>query len=118
MIKLLISLGSLTSCAKVEVPNAELCVDWGSDGAFCNRLLSDAPRDVAKPEWDKERAGMVCTKSENFALIRAAIETLCKETKGCEFEQAQKIVARLSALGIHRPRILPRNRNRLKPASN
>lgn len=89
----LFALTSSLGCTKISINDAEVCGDMGKKGAACFRMLSDASRDVAKPQWDTERFGMLCTKSDNFANWKASILKLCDETKLCSFEVKQKIEA-------------------------
>lgn len=83
----------LVSCAKVNISDSEVCGDAGPIGGVCFRMLSDTERDVPKVDWDKERVGMLCTKSNNFAEWKGAILKLCKETKLCSYEVKAKIEA-------------------------
>ncbi len=81
----------LASCAKVPIKDSEWCGDFGSEGASCFNTLSDNKRDISKEEWDKERFGMLCTKSQTFADWQASILKLCKASKRCSFEN-QKVI--------------------------
>lgn len=88
-----LSILSLTSCTKVVIKDGEWCGDMGSLGASCFHTLSDDSRDIDKDSWDKERFGMVCTQSENFADWKANLLKLCKETKMCSMDVLKKIDA-------------------------
>ncbi len=57
----------------------------GKDGAACFHSSSDASRDIPKLQWDTERFGMVCTKSDTLASWKASIQKLCSQTKNCVF---------------------------------
>lgn len=61
----------------------------GDSGAACFHTLTSESRDLAKIDWDKERFGMVCTKAQNFAEMKAAVEKLCHKSKLCTYEDRQ-----------------------------
>jgi hypothetical protein len=85
---------ALSGCGHVTIKDAEWCGDMGDDGASCFHTLTDDTRDLPKAEWDKERFGSVCTKSENFANMKTAIEELCHKAKGlCTYETRKKLNA-------------------------
>jgi hypothetical protein len=63
----------------------------GALGAACFRALSDKARDIEKPAWDAERVGMICTKAETFAELKAAILKLCHQTHACVTEEIEKV---------------------------
>lgn len=81
---------AVTSCARVVIKDAEWCGDVGT-GAICFFTLSTGSREINEEEWDVERVGQVCTKSDNFANWKSAIEQLCHETKLCSYEDQKKI---------------------------
>lgn len=83
----------LSSCAKIKISDSEWCGDAGPLGAFCFNTLSDKSRDIAKEDWDKERFGMICTKSENFAEWKASLLKLCKDSKICSMEVIKTVEA-------------------------
>lgn len=64
----------------------------GPAGAFCFKMVSEAEREVPKPQWDQERVGMLCTSGENFSEFKGALLKLCKETKLCKYEEVEKKV--------------------------
>jgi len=77
----------------VEIKDGEWCGDMGEDGAACFHTLSPDQRDIPKPEWDKERFGMICTRAENFANWKASILKLCEKKKNrCSFEFKQRVM--------------------------
>lgn len=80
----------LSSCAKIEIPDIEVCSDAGSLGAFCVTSVSNKERDIEKVKWDAERFGMLCMKSDAFADIKAAILKLCHNNKRCVLEVEEK----------------------------
>lgn len=83
-----LSLFALTvaSCGTVPIRDQEWCGDKGAMGASCFHTLSDEKRQLDRYEWAAERFGMVCTKAENFADTKAAIEKLCRTSKRCSYE--------------------------------
>lgn len=90
---LLLSGLTISGCSTVVINDAEWCADMGKLGATCVHTLTTDTRDLAKEQWDTERFGQVCTASENFANLKAAILKLCRETKMCSYETLQKINA-------------------------
>ena len=84
----------LVSCARVELKNTEWCGDLGDSGASCFNTHNDNSREIQREEWDKERFGMLCTKSENFAEWKRAIEKLCIIAgKRCTQEEKKSILS-------------------------
>ena len=82
----------LSSCARVEIKNTEWCSDLGQEGAYCFNTLSDDSREVIKDAWDKERFGMLCTSSDDFAEWKAVILKLCRYAgKRCTYEDKIRI---------------------------
>lgn len=88
---------SLLACAlsgcTVLIHDAEFCGDAGPLGASCFHLLTDDARDIAKPQWDTERFGMICTSGDNFANWKAELLKLCDGDKNCTFEMKNKIAS-------------------------
>lgn len=76
----------LVSCKSVVITDQEWCGDMGPDGATCFHTLSATERGLTKPEWDSDRFGMLCTKSNFFADNKGVIEKLCHETGDCDFQ--------------------------------
>lgn len=82
----------LSSCSTVEVKDTEWCSDLGIQGAYCFNTLSTDSREVAKEEWDKERVGMLCTSSDDFAEWKAVILKLCRYAgRRCTYEDKIRI---------------------------
>jgi len=82
------------SCARVPVKDTEWCGDLAEQGAACFHTHNESQRRVPKAEWDKERKGMFCTKSDNFIEWQAIILKLCRASGNrCTFEDKKKIVA-------------------------
>lgn len=64
----------------------------GESGASCFHTLSATTRDIAKPDWDKERVGKICTAAESFANLKASILKLCKlPASHCTMEQVETL---------------------------
>jgi hypothetical protein len=95
----LVAILLLTSCKSVTIPDEEWCADMGVLGATCFHTLSPASRDIAKPDWDVVREGMLCTVSDSFAANKDVIEKLCHETNDCDYQSVTKFFARVSQLG-------------------
>lgn len=85
--------GFSNSCSNVMIKNAEWCGDAGSLGALCFHTLSDDEREMTKEQWDAERFGMICTKSENFAEWKTAILKLCRKNPICTYEMTREVRA-------------------------
>lgn len=104
----------LSSCAKIEIPDIEVCSDAGVLGAFCVTSVSNKERDIEKTQWDKDRFGMLCMKSDAFADIKAAILKLCHDNKRCVLEVEKKSgeiddkIKKMSAKGKNRMMLTPR----------
>ncbi len=82
------------SCARVPIKNSEWCGDLAEEGATCFNTHNDKTRDLDKDSWDKERKGMFCTKSDNFAEWQAIILKLCRASGNrCSYEDKKKIVS-------------------------
>jgi len=65
----------------------------GQQGASCFNTISDDSRNIEKDAWDKERFGMLCTKSDSFANWKEAIQKLCKLAgKRCKYDIKKKII--------------------------
>jgi hypothetical protein len=65
----------------------------GPDGASCfHTLTTTDDRDIPKEQWDEERFGMMCTKSENFANWKTVIEQLCSKMPGmCTYHVKEQL---------------------------
>jgi len=91
----------VTSCGTVEIKDGEACADFGVNGAHCNWLFHDEPRELTFEQWDRERFGMICTKSANFKDWQADIQKLCAISKRCskkELEFLNDFFLRLKAI--------------------
>lgn len=78
----------LNNCAQVEIKDAEMCADFGADGASCVHSMTTETRDIDKINWDIERFGEICVKAEAIADWKAELEELCSISGRCT--QAQK----------------------------
>lgn len=63
----------------------------GNLGASCFKSISAKTRDLSKEQWDQERFGQLCTKSDSFTNWKVAIEQLCADTRLCTYEEEQLI---------------------------
>lgn len=74
-------------CAKIDIPDGEICGDAGPLGASCVTMLSGRERDLDKATWDRERFGQLCMRSEVYAEIKKSILKFCEsQPKRCEKE--------------------------------
>ena len=99
-ITLVVGLFALTGCKSVMIPDTEWCGDMGPDGATCVHTLSSATRDIAKPQWDIEREGMLCTQSSSFAAWKVIIEQLCHESSDCNYQQVTAFLDKTQTMGV------------------
>gem|GEM_PF-5512937 len=63
----------------------------GELGASCFHTLSDKERDVSKPEWERQRVGMICTSSDSFSNWKEVILKFCAESRKCTYEMEQEV---------------------------
>lgn len=93
MLFLILFAASLPKCGTITIHNAEWCGDRGNEGASCFHTNTEDFRRLNKAEWDAERFGQLCTKSENYADLEAALQKLCEKTNSCNFteDERQKI---------------------------
>lgn len=101
--KILISLLSLVaisciSCKTVEVKDVEWCGDKVSLGARCTYALSGKTRNLNKEEWDAIRFGRISADSEGYTNWKTAIETLCQQTKKCDYQTMDLIIKNMDSL--------------------
>lgn len=98
LIKLLMILFVVSSCARVPIVDSEWCGDKGAFGARCTYFIKDQRRNMAKAEWDKKRVGMVCTSAETFSNWKKSLMKLCDSNKACYFysEEVNKATDALS----------------------
>lgn len=80
------------TCKKVSINDAEWCGDMGRWGAECVQTFDkNVGRSLSKPEWDKIRFGMVCTRHQNLSNWSGAITKLCLDTRYCTKGMKSKI---------------------------
>lgn len=79
---ILFALG-LSGC-NLEIPNAYVCADKGSRGAFCafTRQESGEQR-LTKRQWDRFRLGMFCMKAGDFSKYQLFVEKACQQNINC-----------------------------------
>ncbi len=82
---------SLSSCARVQINDHEICGDKGKLGASCFNMLSDGSRKLSFDDWAIERFGQLCMQADAFANIKAALLKLCESSKRCTWEEKQQI---------------------------
>lgn len=58
----------------------------GIDGASCFHTLTTEQRDIPKIQWDEERFGQLCMKSQAFADFKAELEQACSPNR-CTYDQ-------------------------------
>ncbi len=89
------SLGLLALSCNIEISDQEWCIDLGPLGANCFHTQSEQERELTKAQWDKERFGMFCTKSDNLAETIKTQLKLCNRTRACK-KEIVKILKRAS----------------------
>lgn len=83
----------LSGCNSIPIKNQEWCGDEGELGAECFNTLTADTRDLSPADWEQVRFGQVCTNTDNFADIKAALEKLCSKTGNCAYELKKKATA-------------------------
>ena len=92
-----LSILTLSACAKVEINDHEWCTDMGSQGATCFHTMTTQTRDIPKSEWDDLRFGNTCTADPQsnpgatMADMKSVIERLCIISKRCNYQTQQAI---------------------------
>lgn len=76
----------LQACKDVKITDSEWCADIGTGGAACFTTLSQQERTIAKPQWDHDRFGQICTNASTFADWKKVIEQLCTSSGECSYE--------------------------------
>lgn len=93
MISISLFLLGATSCqSHVTLIDVEACGDKGPLGAHCKSDLSGKTRDIPKEQWDDARFGQICFTSDGIENRLTALETLCQQTKRCNFEEVHQSV--------------------------
>jgi len=89
---LLIGLSSaIVSCGHVTVKDKEACADLGTAGAACTTTFTSQRRNISKSNWDRERVGWICMRSNDYSDAEDAIDELCRTTNLCNYETQQKV---------------------------
>ena len=66
----------VSSCASVQMPDVEVCIDEIS-GAYCSNTISKQERDVDFNEWEKMRAYRLSMTAKDYGEIKKTLEKLC-----------------------------------------
>lgn len=90
--------GILSSCG-VQVPDSEACVQLKSGGAYCNRMVTDAPRRMPKHTWDRERVGTICFAPTEYQDILRFIEEVCSRNQQCVTDAKLKAKKYMEKMG-------------------
>lgn len=90
---LIVSLSAtvLSGCGHVTVKDKEACADLGVAGAACTTTFTSQRRNISKPNWDRERVGWICMRSNDYSDGEDAIDELCRTTNLCDYETQQKV---------------------------
>lgn len=87
--------GALLSCSTVKIHDDPWCADAGSRGAKCSTALSGRRFSLNKYQWDKLRAGQICTATKNpgegYRNVKVPLEKLCADTNLCTAQQKEKL---------------------------
>lgn len=90
-----------TSCKNyphVKIEDVEVCVDKVKLGARCKHTLSGSGSNISPEEWDKMRLGRISFTAEGFENWKTGLETLCYQTKRCDYETLQIIIQNLNEI--------------------
>lgn len=91
----------LSSCAQVKIHDDPWCVDAGARGCYGTTSLSGQRFHLNKYQWDKLRAGQVCTATqhpgEGYKNIKVPLEKLCADSNLCTASQRAQL-SQISAL--------------------
>ena len=93
MLLIVLLSATVSGCGHVKVFDKEVCADLGVAGGHCAFTIANPPkrRDIAKPEWDKERIGWMCMRAEDFSDAEDAIDSLCRSTNLCDYETKESL---------------------------
>jgi hypothetical protein len=87
------SLSAIVSCGHVTVKDKEVCADLGGAGAECAHTYIVKRRSLTKPQWDRERVGYMCMRSDSFSDGEDSLDELCRNTNLCDYETQDQINA-------------------------
>tara|TARA_R110000868_G_scaffold291143_1_gene551532 strand:+ start:226 stop:594 length:369 start_codon:yes stop_codon:yes gene_type:complete len=79
------------SCSQVQIKDSEWFGNLPDGSAIAFHFLTPENRELSREQWDQERVGMVCTKSDNFGDWKAALEKLCRVSGKCSYQTKKKI---------------------------
>jgi hypothetical protein len=82
---------TLSGCGHVTVKDKEACADLGVAGAACTTTFTSQRRNISKSNWDRERVGWICMRSNDYSDGEDAIDELCRTTNLCDYETQKKI---------------------------
>lgn len=86
----------LISCANIQLHDDPWCADAGQEGAECFFMFSNKEFSLDKYQWDKLRAGQICTATPNpgegYKNIANSLLKLCADTNRCTQEQISQIL--------------------------
>lgn len=91
---------AMNSACQLTPPNVEVCVDLGSNGAFCQFTLEDIERYIPEEIWEEMQQGRFSMDVESFGEYQKFIETAC-EFKKCtkkERRAQKKLLRRMGKL--------------------
>ena len=87
LILLLSFILSLSGCANVVIQDSTWCADAGAYGARCTTTESNQHFSLNKYQWDKLRAGQICTADKQpgmgYKNIKVSLEKLCADSNLC-----------------------------------
>lgn len=77
----------LSGCANVTIADDPWCADAGIYGARCTTTNTHQHFSLNKYQWDKLRAGQICTATkspgEGYKNIKVPLEKLCADSNLC-----------------------------------
>jgi hypothetical protein len=82
---------SLSSCAKIEIPNVAVCADLDQGRGLCVETLTGNNYEVLGTEWKNYSKRALKMSPEAYGEIKALILKLCKKDQSCDFNQTQKV---------------------------
>lgn len=80
MYKFLVVCLFLTGCS-LTPPNAEVCAELPSGGAFCRFTISGEEKLVSVQEWDEMSVGRFSLNVEDFGEYQKFIKEACEKSK-------------------------------------
>ena len=83
----------LSSCAKLERGNYDVCRDKGPPGARCGCTEVGEAYDLTTEQWNAKRFGQFCLPEAHFAHMQLFVEQACAMVKGCKLKDIQEKAA-------------------------